>query len=78
MYKAMGLMHSQLLYAGDRLVQRARSQRGQGTVEYVALILVVALVMVGVVKALDSFDGGKELGNAIIEKIKAGINRVKY
>lgn len=78
MYKAMGFMHSQLLYAGDRLVRRAGSQRGQGTVEYVALILVVAFVMLGVVKALDGFDGGKELGNAIIEKIKAGINKVKY
>ena len=45
MYRLQGLVHAAL--AGT--AARAREARGQGTVEYVALILLVALVMAGVV-----------------------------
>jgi hypothetical protein len=54
--------------------------RGQGTVEYVALILLVALVMAGVVAAMKGFqtDEGKELGDIIIRKIKDAAGKVQF
>ena len=53
---------------------------GQGTVEYVALILLVALVMAGVVAAMKGFktDEGKELGDVIIGKIKEAVRKVQF
>ena len=56
------------------------SQLGQGTVEYVALILLVALVMAGVVAAMKGFrtDDGKELGDAIVGKIKEAVKKVQF
>jgi hypothetical protein len=60
--------------------RRLASQVGQGTVEYVALILLVALVMAGVVAAMKGYktDGGKDLGDAIIGKIKDAVSKVKF
>ena len=54
--------------------------RGQGTVEYVALITLVALVMVGVIAALKSaqFAEGQELGAMILKKITEAVSKVKY
>ncbi|MBA2765263.1 MAG: hypothetical protein H0U42_11345 [Thermoleophilaceae bacterium] len=62
--------------AGRRLAE----QIGQGTVEYVALILLVALVMAGVVAGLGGFDTqeGEVLGEAILQKIKQAVTRVKF
>ncbi len=56
------------------------SEAGQGTVEYVALILLVALVMAGVVAAMQGFqtDEGTALGEAIITKIKQAVSAVKF
>ena len=57
-----------------------REGRGQGTVEYVALILLVALVMAGVVAAMKGFrtGEGKELGDVIIGKIKEAVKKVQF
>ena len=76
MHRSMGLIHTHLLAATDRL----RARAGQGTVEYVALILLVALVMAGVIAAMKGFktDEGKELGDAIIGKIKEAVRRVQF
>ena len=54
--------------------------RGQGTVEYVALILLVALVMAGVVAGLQEFqtDEGAGLAEVIIDKIKAAVRKVDF
>jgi hypothetical protein len=53
---------------------------GQGTVEYVALILLVALVMAGVVTAMKGYktDQGKNLGDAVIGKIKDAVDQVQF
>jgi len=53
---------------------------GQGTVEYVALILLVALVMAGMVAAMKGFqtDEGKELGDVILGKIKEAVRKVQF
>jgi len=73
MHRLFGLVHAQLLRLRDDC-------RGQGTVEYVALILLVALVMAGVVAAMKGFrtDSGKELGDVIIGKIKEAVRKVKF
>ena len=49
--------------------------RGQGTVEYVGLILLVAVLIAGVVQASHSFsDTG--IAKAVVEKIKDAIDGV--
>jgi hypothetical protein len=72
-------MHRTLGYLHARLLQ-LRSQTGQGTVEYVALILLVALVMAGVIAAMNGFktDQGKDLGDAIVGKIRAAVDKVEF
>jgi hypothetical protein len=72
MYRLMGRIHAALA--------TARRETGQGTVEYVALILLVALVMAGVIAAMKGFrtDEGKELGDAIIGKIKEAVRKVQF
>jgi Flp pilus assembly pilin Flp len=51
-----------------------RDERGQGTVEYVALILLLALVFAAVVK----FGAGKDfdIGKTIVDKLKSAIDGV--
>ena len=79
-------MHRLLVWAQDGLRHARHNMRslartaGQGTVEYVALILLVALVMAGVVAALKGFktDQGKDLGDAIIGKIKDAVGKVQF
>jgi Flp pilus assembly pilin Flp len=76
MYRLQALVHLTLA----RTAARLRDARGQGTVEYVALILLVALVMAGVVAAMKGFrtDEGKELGDVILGKIKQAVRRVQF
>ena len=76
MHRFVGHMHGTLGWAGARL----RSGLGQGTVEYVALILLVALVMAGVVAAMKGFktDEGKELGDIILSKLKQAVRKVEF
>ena len=76
MYRTFGYAHA-TLYRAARSVYAAR---GQGTVEYVALILLVALVMAGVVAAMKGFktDEGKELGDVILSKMKEAVRKVEF
>lgn len=39
-----------------RLLERGSSERGQGTVEYVGLILLVSMLMIGMVAAMKGFN----------------------
>ena len=72
MYRLMGRLHASLL--------ALRREPGQGTVEYVALILLIALVMAGVIAAMKGFktDQGQELGDVIISKIKEAVRKVQF
>jgi hypothetical protein len=64
MYELMGRAHAAL----------AR-ERGQGTVEYVGLVLLLAVLLAGVVKASSSFkDTG--IAEAVVNKLKAAITNV--
>jgi hypothetical protein len=72
----MGYGHAR----GAAALARLRSSAGQGTVEYVALILLVALIMAGVIAAMKGFktDEGKELGDVILGKIKEAVRKVQF
>jgi Flp pilus assembly pilin Flp len=72
MYRAFGYLHARAL--------GLRREEGQGTVEYVALILLVALVMAGVIAAMKGFktDQGKDLGDAIMGKIRSAVDKVEF
>jgi Flp pilus assembly pilin Flp len=63
--------------AGRRLNSR---ERGQGTVEYVALVALIALIMVGVIAAMKStqFAEGQQLGSLILKKITEAVEKVHY
>jgi len=76
MYSCMGFVHAKAVRAARAL----RREAGQGTVEYVALILLVALVMAGAVAAMKGFrtDEGKELGDVILSKIKDAVRKVTF
>ncbi len=65
--------------AGRRLSGACR-RRAQGTVEYVGLILLVALLMVGMVAAMKGFQGaqGLELAETIVDKIRSAVNKVTF
>ena len=80
MHEAFGYMHTQLAGMGRRLSGSGGRERGQGTVEYVALVLLVGLVMLGVVAAMKTykFSGGQELGDLIVKKIREAVGKVTY
>jgi Flp pilus assembly pilin Flp len=72
MHRAFGYLHARLL--------TLRNETGQGTVEYVALILLVALVMAGVIAAMKGFktSQGQDLGDAILSKIRSAVDKVEF
>jgi hypothetical protein len=69
-------MRYELMGRGHAAVARAMAaERGQGTVEYVGLVLLVAVLIAGVVKASDGFsDTG--IADAVVKKIKGAITGV--
>ena len=81
------MLYAVLGWAAAALQRRAAAvravlegQRGQGTVEYVGLILLVSLLMVGMVAAMKGFNGkqGMELAEVIVEKIRSAVNKVTF
>jgi Flp pilus assembly pilin Flp len=66
--------------ARQHLARVSRDQRGQGTVEYVGLILLVSLLMVGMVAAMKGFNAtsGVEIAEVIIDKIKQAVNAITF
>ena len=59
-----------------RLHATLASERGQGTVEYVGLILLLAVVLAGVVTAAEGFSDDKGIATTIIDKLKDAIKDV--
>ena len=67
-YELMGRMHA-------RVARVLGDQAGQGTVEYVGLVLLVAVLIAGVVKASGGFsDTG--IAEAVVKKLKGAISGV--
>ena len=72
-YEAMGAVHAWIARAWAR--RRELGESGQGTVEYVGLVLLVAIILAGVVKASGSFSD-KGIAESVVKKLKAAIDGV--
>jgi Flp pilus assembly pilin Flp len=79
-YLLMGYAHAAMVRRLEAIRGLARGERGQGTVEYVGLILLVSLLMVGMVAAMKGFNGkqGTELAGVIVNKIKEAVDQVTF
>jgi hypothetical protein len=64
MYEWMGRAHAALI-----------RERGQGTVEYVGLILLLGVILAGVVASTKGFKD-EEIAKTVITKLKAAIGSV--
>ncbi|MBB4662488.1 hypothetical protein [Conexibacter arvalis] len=70
-YRMMALVHFRLAVAW-------RSERGQGTVEYVALILLVAALLAAVVAATKTKRFGTSgIAEAIVDQIKKALGGMR-
>ncbi|MEK6328489.1 MAG: hypothetical protein AABM66_13340 [Actinomycetota bacterium] len=80
LYKLAAYIHVRFAHRARRIVTTLEGQRGQGTVEYVGLILLVSLLMVGMVAAMKGFNGkqGTELADVIVNKIKQAVNAITF
>lgn len=78
-YSFIGYMHAAVSWR-VRAIRRLAGETGQGTVEYVGLILLVSLLMVGMVAAMKGFNGkqGTELADVIVNKIKEAVDKVTF
>ena len=70
-YEVMGRAHAALARAWERMC----AQSGQGTVEYVGLILLVGVIVAGVVKASNGV-GDKGIAETIVKKLKGAVDGV--
>jgi Flp pilus assembly pilin Flp len=79
-YALMGYVHAAIEGRVRTIRSLADRERGQGTVEYVGLILLVSLLMVGMVAAMKGFNGkqGTELADVIVNKIKEAVDKVAF
>lgn len=76
----MGRLHAILSGSASRARSHVGRCSGQGTVEYVGLILLVSLLMVGMVAAMRGFSGqqGTELAELIVDKIQSAVDKVSF
>ena len=80
LYALMGCVHAAIEGRMRTIRRLVGGERGQGTVEYVGLILLVSLLMVGMVAAMKGFNGkqGTELADVIVDKIKEAVDKVTF
>lgn len=78
-YALFGRLHAAVLTRIHQ-IRALAGESGQGTVEYVGLILLVSLLMVGMVAAMKGFNGkqGTELAEVIVNKIKEAVEKVAF
>lgn len=79
-YRTMGNAHALVVTKGEEARRRALDRSGQGTVEYVGLILLVSLLMLGMVAAMKGFSGrqGTELAELIVDKIQSAVDKIAF
>ena len=80
MHALMGWLHATVASRLRTIRALLEGERAQGTVEYVGLILLVSLLMVGMVAAMKGFNGkqGTELADLIVNKIKQAVNAITF
>jgi hypothetical protein len=74
MHRALGFAHATAYHHAAAMRRRFAAQDGQGTVEYVGLILLIAGIMAAVVAMKQA--SGDDLGKTIIGKLKDSIDGV--
>jgi hypothetical protein len=76
MYRALGCAHATVQYELKK-AHRAlvAGEAGQGTVEYIGLILLIAGIMAAVVAA-KADNGGKDIGKIVVDQLKKSIDGV--
>jgi hypothetical protein len=76
----MGRIHAAATGQTAGVRKRLAGEGGQGTVEYVGLILLVSLLMVGMLAAMKGFSGrqGTELAELIVDKIQSAVDKVTF
>lgn len=67
-YRMMGWIHA-------NVARLLREERGQGTVEYVGLMLLLATLLTGVVAAAGGMKGGG-IAKEIVDKLNETISKV--
>ena len=72
MYRAFGYAHATM----SSTLRRLREVHGQGTVEYVALILLVAAIMGGIVAATTNHSEGTAIAKKVTDELKKAIDGV--
>lgn len=79
-YRAMGYTHAAVHNRSRARRNPLAGESGQGTVEYVGLILLVSLLMVGMVAAMKGFSGrqGTELAELIVDKIQSAVDKISF
>ena len=79
LFTLLGLAHAAVAER-VRTIRALAGEKGQGTVEYVGLILLVSLLMVGMVAAMKGFNGqqGTELASLIVNKISEAVDKVAF
>jgi hypothetical protein len=65
MYEWMGRAHAWIV-----------QERGQGTVEYVGLILLLGVILTGVVAAAGTFDEGDTIPKTVVNELQQAIDKV--
>lgn len=80
MYETIGYVQA---WVGELTCRRRRAgagQRGQGTVEYVGLVTLIAVVMFGVIAAMKSYKmtEGQQLALLLVKKIEEAVKQVRY
>jgi hypothetical protein len=80
LYRPAAYIHASLHRRTRAIHALLAGERGQGTVEYVGLILLVSMLMVGMVVAMRNFNGsqGTEIAEVIIAKIKEAVNAISF
>ncbi len=72
-HRALGRGHAEIARRAESAGRAlARDQRGQGTVEYIGLVLLLAAVMAIVVKT----GKGGSIANSVIKQVKQAIDTV--
>ena len=69
-YRTMGWIHA-------NIARRWREQTGQGTVEYVGLLLMLAFLIGGVITAARELDGDGGIAQEVAKKLKETITNIK-
>ena len=73
MYRAMGCAHATIAHRLRTASRGLAREEGQGTVEYIGLILLIAGIMAAVVAMKSS---GPDFGKTIVGKLKDSIDGV--